>query len=322
MQCKKCRKSLSSRKAKYCSAACRQADYRKRLDIAKRNTKALQITDFQDKITRPVLRYSGGKYKIGQWIIDEFPEHYTYVEPFCGGASVFFKKTPSPIEVINDLNDDIINFFDVLRSRRDELVQAIQFTPFARSEQKRAFEQLRSTTDSLERARLVYVLAWQSFGTGFSSANSGWRYERTDSRGTSIVRGDWNDIDRLFLAAERLKMAQIECDDALRVIERYDSPDTLFYIDPPYLADTRTSKWASKMYKHEMDDDQHIELAHILNNLQGMVILSGYDSQLYKQLYAGWRHKTRGVTTNGKGQRVESIWLSPNAINAKFPMFK
>src|SRR5258706_11196911 len=121
------------------------------------------------RIGHPPLRWLGGKWKLGNWIIDQFPPHVTYVEPFAGGASVLFQKTPSEIEVINDINGDIVNFFDILRGQTDDLIRAIWLTPFSRAIHLRSYQ---STDDPLERALRFYVRCWQSFQPGSQSRNT------------------------------------------------------------------------------------------------------------------------------------------------------
>lgn len=112
-------------------------------------------------ITRPPVRYPGGKWRLGQWIIEKLPPHLTYVEPFCGGASILFQKQPSYQEVINDLDGSVVNFFRVLRSQPDALIGQIKLTPFAREEYQESFV---ACDDPLEWARRFYVRSRQAWG--------------------------------------------------------------------------------------------------------------------------------------------------------------
>jgi len=257
-------------------------------------------------ISHPALRYTGSKWKIASWIMAQFPPHTAYVEPFCGGAAVLLRKPPSLFEVINDLNREVVNFFEVLRTRPAELVAAIDLTPYAREEHRQAYRK-DETFDPLERARRFYVRSRQSFGTGEARWNTGWRTQHTNNRGKRIV-DEWNHTDHLWAVARRLKEVMIECDDALKIFKRFDARETLFYVDPPYLAETR---YQTEHYRHEMDDEDHRRLAETLQGLQGMVVVSGYPSPLYDDLYAGWRTLETSVQTNGKGSRVEKLWISP-----------
>lgn len=264
----------------------------------------------------PPVRYSGGKWRIAPWIIENMPPHVAYVEPFCGGASILFSKSPSPVEVINDLNGEVVNFFRVLRERPGDLLMAVSLTPYSREELKIAYE---PAEDMLEKARRFYVRSRQSFGSGEGEYSSGWRYQRDLKRGTSVIR-EWNSLGHLAEAATRLKDVQIDCDDALNVIRRFDAPKTLFYVDPPYLMSSRYKQ--EDIYAHEMDDNQHRELAQLLRGVQGMVLLSGYESDLYRELYPEWKLIKKSTKTNGNSQAEECLWISPNALKLEnYPLF-
>jgi len=306
------------RKRQYSTNADRQKAYRQRQALKIRNGKALRNAVMEHiKISSPPLRYFGGKWRIASWVMKHFPPHTTYVEPFSGGASVLFRKEPSTYEVINDINHELITFFDVLRSRTDELLEAIVLTPLSRYEHRRAHD--RDTDDPLEVARRVYIRSRQSFGSSEGKYSSGWRYQGDSKRGTTIV-DEWQKFDHLVAAACRLKNVQIECDDAMAVIDRFDSADTLFYVDPPYVWDTRYNK--QDMYKNELSDEDHRALAQVLHEVKGMVVLSGYKSDLYQQLYPRWTTVQKKARTNGGGDSVEWLWLSPNAVSLNnLPLF-
>lgn len=260
----------------------------------------------------PLLRYTGGKHKLADWVIAHMPPHQVYCEPYSGGAAVLFRKSLSKVEIINDKWLDLINFFKVLREQPDALIRAIDLTPFARAEYELAYV---PSDDPLESARRFYVKVWQSFGA-YAGRKSGWRQQRNlHDRGT-VITGEWSRLESLNKVAKRLKHILIECDEALTIIDRYDTPETLFYVDPPYVLSSR-SEGSRARYMHEMSNADHIALAERLHTVQGMVLLSGYDCPLYRDLYRDWdvRHKT--MTTNGNSNAVESLWISPNAANAK-----
>lgn len=264
----------------------------------------------------PPVRYFGSKWQLADWIIGQFPPHVSYVEPFCGGASIFFRKEPSGLEVLNDLNGDVVNFFEVLRRRTDELVREVDLTPFARTEYERSFE---PCDDPLERARRFYVRSWQAFGSGGIAKPTGWRHQLNMNRGTGVAK-EWSRLGGLYLGAQRLKAAQIECRDVLEIIERYDTEDTLFYIDPPYVLSARERKY--ERYVHEFSDDQHRQLANALHQVAGMVLLSGYQCPLYEELYGDWHVSTKTNTTNGNSTSIEYLWSNPNATDlARLPLF-
>lgn len=303
--------------------ALHQKEYRQRKSRSLRNAAALSKQKDLFQIDRPAVRYYGSKFRIASWIIDQFPAHTCYVEPFAGGASVLLQKEPSQFEVLNDINQDVINFFDVLRGDTEKLIRAILLTPYARAELKRSQE---PADDPLERARRFYIRAWQSFGSGTGTTKSatGWRYQigRGDSGRANAV-DSWNDTEHLWMVAERLKLVQIECDDASKVIQRFDGTDTLFYLDYPYLHSTRYVNAKYKGYSHEMTDDDHRRYAELVRQLKGMVIVSGYHSELYDELYVGWKLVTKETRDVLGKKQVECLWLSPRVteINS-LPLFK
>jgi DNA adenine methylase len=268
-------------------------------------------------ITSPPLRYPGGKWRLASWIIKQFPPHVCYVEPFAGGASVLFSKKPSTIEVINDLNDEVINFFQVLRDCPEQLIYRLTLTPFAKQELRQAYD---PTDDPIEKARRFYIRTRQGFGMGSGSTfhDTGWRFQADDNRGTLLI-GEWGNLDALWGAAMRLKRVQVDKDDALTIIQRYDRRTTLFYADPPYVMSARSGK---KYYSEEMTDAQHRALADALHSVSGMVILSGYASPLYAELYGDWRMISKTTKTNGNGSATECLWMSPNADALEhYPLF-
>lgn len=259
----------------------------------------------------PPLRWTGSKWQLSEWIISHFPPHELYCEPYCGGAAVFFRKPPAKIEVLNDVDGAVVNFFTVLRTRTAELVQAVQFTPYARAEYELAYE---PSSDPLEAARRFYICSRQSFGA-YAGRKTGWRTQKNGNRGTSIT-SEWKRMGGLLKAANRLRDAQIECDDALKVIQSYDTPRALFYVDPPYVLSARSQGRKRKRYTFEMTDDDHRALAEVLHQVRGMVLLSGYDSPLYRELYADWKVVSKSTTTNGNGSAMEYLWISPHAAAA------
>jgi DNA adenine methylase len=263
-----------------------------------------------DAIARPALRYHGGKWRLADWIIGHMPAHHCYVEPFGGGGSVLIQKPPVPVEVYNDLSGRVVNFFRVLREQPDALIVAVALTPYSRQEMALARE---PSDDPLEAARRFFVLSWQGRGGPTARWNTGWRFQREIIKRNSTVK-DWNELDRLLAVAGRLKQVQIECDDALAVIRRYDTPATLFYCDPPYLQETR-SKWGAKngaAYDHESSPALHRDLAATLHAAQGMAIVSGYPSADYADLYPGWRRVScTARTDHNSAPAIECLWLSP-----------
>jgi DNA adenine methylase len=259
-------------------------------------------------MNRPALRYHGGKWKLAPWIIQQFPPHTCYVEPFGGGANVLLRKQPAFIEVYNDLNGLAVNFFRVLRERPDDFMRLIELTPYSRQEFTEAQE---PTDDPLEQARRFFVWSWQGRGRAGVKEPGGWRFMSRDTRGRTPVH-DWVNNHHLWEIVQRLRMVQIENADALTVIARYDGPDTLHYIDPPYVQDTRGTRWARAAYACEYSDEQHRELAHLLHEVIGTVVLSGYPSTLYDELYSDWRKIEKPGQKDNAPRRdtTECLWIS------------
>lgn len=263
------------------------------------------------EITRPALRYFGGKWRIAPWIISHFPEHVCYVEPFAGGASVLLRKDESKAEVLNDLDGEIVNFWRVLREQTKAFIHAIELTPFSKEEANLAYLE---ASEPLERARRMFIRSWQQRGGPRAQWRSGWRHTTGNGRSNSPAH-DWAKTDHLWATAARLKAVHLENDPALTVIERYDRPNTLYYIDPPYLPEVRSARWSKTAYKHEMDQKAHQDLAAALKAVSGDVVISGYASPLYENLYKGWERSERETMADshlGAVYRTEVLWIKPS----------
>lgn len=254
---------------------------------------------------RPVIRYHGGKWRIASWIIGHFPEHQVYVEPYGGGASILLRKTPSYAEVYNDLDEEIVNLFQVLRSPdAGRLVELCRLTPFAEQEFQAAYE---ATDDPLEKARRTVVKAAMGHGSNAIHQKSGFRYNSTRKGSTPAI--DWQRYpDILETIISRLQGVIVMCRPALDVMKRHDAETTLHYVDPPYLLSTRSSMRAD--YEHEMTDADHEELLGFLKTLKGRVVLSGYASPLYDEVLADWRRVQKPTRTAGAAARVETLWMN------------
>lgn len=259
----------------------------------------------------PPVPYFGGKQRIAQRVADLLPRHRHYVEPFAGGLSVLAAKTPSPLETVNDLDGDVMLFWRVLRDRPVELARVCALTPHSRAEH--ALSRDRAEGDDLERARRVWVALTQ--GRAGQLTRTGWRYY-IDPAGTSLGMPGYLDgyVERMAAMAARLHNVSLECRPALDVVTAYGAnADTLLYVDPPYLGETRPG--ATNGYRHEMKSpEEHAELADALLSAQASVVLSGYPSLLYDDLYAGW-HRMDLATWTGQGNqgprsgaRTEVLW--------------
>jgi DNA adenine methylase len=259
---------------------------------------------------RPVLRWHGGKWLLAPWIISHFPAHSVYVEPFGGAASVLIRKPRSYAEVYNDLDQGAVNLFRVLRSdRAAELIEALRLTPFARAEFAEAYHPVDCP---VERARRLVIRSFMGFGSNGHERATGFR--ANSNRSGTTPAHDWcNYPDALARIVERLKGVVIESRDAVDVMEAHDSPETLHYVDPPYLFETRSD--AAKDYSHELSDNQHESLLTFLQGLQGTVVLSGYPSPLYDRVLKGWRRLTRLALADGARERVEVLWINRQATD-------
>lgn len=261
----------------------------------------------------------GGKYSHLDWLLPLLPEAMHYCEPFGGSAAVLLNRAPAPVETYNDIDGDVVNFFRVLRDQPDALIRAIGLTPFAREELRRAVEESAADLSDLERARRFFVRARQ-VRTGLAQTASAGRWAHcklTSRAGMAGAVSRWlGSVEGLSEIVQRLLRVQIEHAPALEVIERFDSPETLFYCDPPYPHDTRTDVRA---YAYEMNDDQHRALAALLHRVQGKVALSGYHGPLLDELYRDWTaieapprkaHSTNTGPDNHKQDRLEVLWVN------------
>lgn len=257
-----------------------------------------------DSPVRPILHWHGGKWILAPWIISHFPAHRVYVEPFGGAASVLLRKPRSYAEVYNDLDGEVVNLFRVARDHGAELRERLRLTPFARDEFVTSYSPV---PDAVEQARRSVVRSFMGFGSNGHNQLTGFR--ANSNRSGTTPAHDWAGYpEALDLIVQRLRGVVIENRDAIAVMAAHDGPQTLHYVDPPYVASTRD---AGGDYRHELTDDQHTALATFLQNRQGAVIISGYRCDLYDRLYAGWRRVDRNARADGAAARVESLWLSP-----------
>ena len=262
---------------------------------------------------KPPIAYFGSKLSIAERIADLFPAHEHYVEPFGGSFAVLLAKQPSHMETVNDLDGNLMTFWRVLRDRPADLERVCMLTPHSRAEHGAAFS---LDGDDLERARKVWVLLTQGRGGHLPPIRSGWRHYQ-DPRGStaSMPRYLATYAGRIAAAAERLRGVSLECRPAAELIERYGRhAGCLIYADPTYLASLRTlnhGRCRGPDYAHELrTDDEHRELAASLHAARAAVVLSGYDSPLYADLFGGW-HRIEIAASAGNGTspaRTEVLW--------------
>ncbi|MFV2946449.1 DNA adenine methylase [Pseudomonas japonica] len=279
----------------------------------------MMVNQENAEVAAPVIRYHGGKFRLANWVIEHFPPHQVYVEPFGGAAGVLIQKQRSYGEVYNDLDGDIVNLFRVLQAAetRAALTEQLILTPYAREEFVLAWS---STDDPVERARRTIIRAQMGFGSaGASKGTTGFRIDCNRHYGTAQQL--WARYpEQVAAVGQRLAGVLIENRPAIEVMLGHDTPTTLHYVDPPYLHDTRVrGSQTGRYYRHEMSDQEHAELLQQLCSLKGMVVLSGYPSELYADHLKGWtQNSTQARISAGRGgaTRTECLWLNPACMNA------
>ena len=266
-------------------------------------------------VTRPVLRYHGGKWLLAEWIISHMPVHRIYVEAFGGAGSVLLRKERSYAEVYNEKDAEVVNLFRVVREAGPTLRQLLLDTPFARSEFALSYE---VSSDPIEQARRSVVRSYMGFGSASASgAKTGFR--ANSNRSCTTAAHDWVNYPRaLDEVMDRLRGVVIECGDAAKVMVQHDGPHTLHYVDPPYVLDTRSkmNPYCKRGYRFELTDDDHRQLAATLRALRGMVLLSGYDCALYEELFGDWKRVDRSALADGARKRTEVLWFNDAAWKA------
>lgn len=258
-----------------------------------------------------VMAYYGSKTRAAARIVDLLPPHDAYVEPFCGSLAVLMEKPPAGrFETVNDIDHDLMTFWRVLRERPEDLERVCALTPHSRAEYAACWP-IAEAVDDLERARRVWVKLAQ--GRGGQLRPTGWRYhKKPHGRSSSMPRTLAGYTGRFAAVADRLRNVSLECRDAFEVIAKYGADeDTLLYIDPPYLGSTR----ARTAYRHELNREaEHRALAEAVNSVVATVVVSGYHSPLYDELYDGWHVAEFSAFTgqsnlgHDAGQRVEVLW--------------
>ena len=259
------------------------------------------------------LRWVGGKFYLVKELLKLIPRHKVYVEPFGGAAHLLFAKDPwiSDLEVYNDIDSGLVNFFRVLRDREKakRLIEKVYLTPYSREEYYFCRKTWKDCDDEIERAYRWFVVAKMSFSGNFGSS---WTFSL---KSRDQVLAWMNVCDKLIGVIDRLKLVQIENRDFREIFEIYDSKDTFFYCDPPYLCEVRSG---GSYYVHEMSYKDHEDLVDILLNVKGKVLLSGYDNDLYRKLEDnGWVRKSFTAVCfsqrkkgRDKEEKVECVWMN------------
>lgn len=250
-------------------------------------------------------------------IISLMPKHRIYTECFGGAASVLLQKPRSYAEVYNDKWDTVVNVFKVMRDpiHALELKRVIELTPYARAEFDQTGEvHLQAVVDPVERARLTVLRSFAGFGSAATNARHSTGFRSNSNRSGTTPAMDWVNLpSHIDALVERLKGVTIENREATTVILQHDTKETLHYVDPPYVHSTRNMDRGNSAYECEMSDDDHRLLAAVLRGVKGMVMLSGYESPLYAELYDGWQRIERQCMADGARQRTEVLWFNAAA---------
>lgn len=260
---------------------------------------------------RPPVKWHGGKYYLARRIVNFFPPHRIYLEPFGGGGSVLLNKEPVEVETYNDLDRRITRLFRVLRDQGATFQEKVRLTLYSQIEFEDAAIYPENATD-VEKALYDFIRWRQSFG----GKGQQWSYTTTRARGgmAGDVNAWWTAIEGLSQIIERLRRVQVICQDALEAIPRFDHPEAVIYCDPPYVHSTRDAN-SRDIYGVEMSDEEHRLLARLLNRCKGKVLLSGYPSKLYENLYGDWHLVTFEIANHSAGgktkaRQTECLWMN------------
>ena len=253
---------------------------------------------------KAVVKYPGSKWGIAKWIISHFPKHHSYLEAFFGSGAVLFNKPRSNIETVNDLDGNVVNLFEWIKKDPEKLAHEIYFTPYARQ----VYEDVFTTVpeDSLQKAVNFYIRLNMGHGFRTNGERVGWKND-IQGREKSYAAQDWVNLPgKIIEAAERLRGVQIENRTAVEVMKRFNYPNVLIYLDPPYVLSTRHGK----QYRHEMTDLDHEELLDIAKGHKGPVLISGYDSELYKAELKDWYREEITSYSQVSSKKKEILWMN------------
>lgn len=251
-----------------------------------------------------IAKYPGGKWFLADWIIDFFPQHHSYLEPFFGSGAVFFRKKRSNIETINDLDGNVINLFECIKEDPEKLARYIYFTPYSRDVYEKAYSE--KPEDKYEKALNFYIKLNMGHGFRTTGEKDGWKID-VQGREKAYAALDWCNLpDKVIQASERLRGVQIENTQAIDLIQRFNSKNVLIYCDPPYMLSMRHGK----QYACEMDVEQHEELLYALIEHKGFVVISGYDTELYSSILSGWNKYEYTAYSQTVLKRREVLWTN------------
>jgi DNA adenine methylase len=278
------------------------------------------VDEYSVKPTKAPFGYYGSKQRIASQIIKELPPHNAWVEAFCGSAAITLAKVPVPIEIINDMDDQIVNLFEQLRNNSSELCRVVALTPYARAEYIKAHTQ-ENGHEPLEKARRFLVATMMSVNGASGRTKSGFSFSQSYTRtGREARVNRWYNLpERLSEVAERLRSVRIENRDARELISMFlNRPATLVYLDPPY--------FIKRGHKYTIDANEesfHRELLKLCCRARCMILISGYDNELYNSILTtdkGWISSTIEThtrdTTGKDHSRTELLWKNKHFIKA------
>ena len=253
---------------------------------------------------KAIIKYPGSKWSIANWIISYFPQHHSYLEPFFGSGAVLFNKPRSNIETVNDLDGNVVNLFDWIKKDPERLAREIYLTPYARQIYDSAFKTVPE--DSFDKAVNFYIRLNMGHGFRTNGEKVGWKND-VQGRERAYASQDWCSLpDKIMLAAERLRGVQIENVPAVELIKRFNHPNVLIYADPPYMLSTRHGK----QYRFEMGNEEQSNLLEVLHAHKGLVLISGYDSDLYNDSLQGWYRVEIDCYSQTATKKREVLWMN------------
>ena len=261
---------------------------------------------------KSVLKYPGSKWNIADQLVELIPSHHSYLEPFFGSGTVFFKKIPSNIEMINDRDSDVTNLFRCIQEDSEHLAKLVMTTPFSREVYENSYQEdnlaQMAMDDPYYKALLFLIRCWQGYGYRTVGHKVGWKRD-VYGREKMYSLWDWYQLpERIIEVAERLRMVQIENRPALDLIEQYNHSNVFMYLDPPYVFNTRNGK--RKQYKYEMSDPDHEDLLTKVLVSKAKIMISGYESDLYNKYLEGWKKMYFTSCAERGSSRQEVVWMN------------
>lgn len=234
------------------------------------------------------------------------PDHRTYCEPYAGSMALLFTKNPSPIEIVNDLDSDVVNLFRCIQQDSERLARLVMTTPYSREVYDAQFLGDNEYASRYQKAAGFLVKCWQGHGFRTTGGKVGWKND-VHGRERAYALWNWYRLPGWIIeVAERLRTVQIENRPALEVIQRFDFDDVFMYLDPPYLLERRRAR----QYACEMTNNDHEELLRVITQSKARIMISGYASQMYDKYLKDWRRMEFPSMAEHAGLRTEIVWMN------------